>query len=159
VIVLAVSLFAALLFGARRATAQQLKSAAGAQIEYKNDQYEFCFALPASWKGYSIVTQRWNGAPLDGGSALVGPKLLIRNPAWTAAHPREDIPIMIFTSAEWQRVEKEGVALSAASVGPSELGHNRHYVFALPARFDFDNLPGVEEVDKLVQGKSLKAPC
>jgi hypothetical protein len=134
-------------------------ASAAAQIVYRNAEYGFCFAMPANWKGYTIVNEQWNGAPLDGGPALTGSKLLIRNPAWTAEDPREDIPIMIFTSAQWRRVKKEGIAVSAAPFGPFQLGHNRRYVFALPPRFDFDQLPGVEEVGKLLMGKSLKAPC
>ncbi len=134
-------------------------SSAAAQIEYRNAQYGFCFSLPASWKGYTIVSDGWNGTPRDGGPAVTGPRLLIRNPAWTAENPREDIPILIFTRAQWRRVAREGMSVSAAPFNPFQLGHNRRYVFALPARFDFDQLSGVEEVGKLVMGKSLQAPC
>jgi hypothetical protein len=135
------------------------RPAVDAPIEYRNSQYGFCFTLPASWKGYSIVTDQWNGTPLDGGPAMSGVKLLIRHPAWTAENPREDIPIMIFDPAGWARVETEEVALSAAPIGPVKLGKNRRYVFALPARWDFDELPGGEEADQVVAGKPLKAPC
>lgn len=130
-----------------------------ARVVYKNDQYQFCLALPAGWKGYSIVTEQWHGTPLDKGPALLGPELLIRNPAWTESNPTEDIPIMIFTTGEWTRVNNEQVAVSAAPIGPSELGKNRHYVFALPPRWDFNQLPGVEEIGTILQGKPLKAPC
>jgi len=132
---------------------------AGGQIEYKNDNYGFCFALPQSWKGYTIVTLHWDGSSEDGGPELGGPLLLIRHPAWAKEEPREDIPIMIFTSKEWPRVKDGGVAVSAAPSAPSDVGHNRHYVFALPPRWSFDELPGVEEVGTLVSNKSLKAPC
>lgn len=135
------------------------RPASNAPIEYRNIQYGFCFALPAGWKGYTIVTEQWNGTPLDGGPPMSGVKLLIRHPAWTVDNPREDIPIMIFDPANWQRVEKEEVALSAAPIGPTKLGRNRRYVFALPARWDFDELPGWEEADQVVAGKPLKAPC
>ncbi|MDR3773856.1 MAG: hypothetical protein P4L26_10940 [Terracidiphilus sp.] len=129
------------------------------QIEYRNAQYGFCFTLPASWQGYTIVSDGWDGTPRDGGPAVTGPKLLIRNPAWMAGNPREDIPILIFTTAQWRRVVKERMSVSAAPFNPFQLGHNRRYVFAVPARFDFDQLPGVEEVSKLVMSKSLRAPC
>ncbi len=145
--------------GAQSAAPQNPAGIAAAQTEYRNTHYGFCFALPESWKGYTIVAGLWDGTPLDGGPANTGPKLLIRNPAWTAGNPREDIPIMIFTTSQWNRVTKEGMSVSAAPFNPFELGHNRRYVFALPPRFDFDQLPGVEEVGKLVMGKSLKAPC
>lgn len=108
--------------------------------------------------GLTIVTGQWNGIPLDRGSALAGPRLLIRKPAWTTESPSEDIPIMIFTVAEWRPVATGGVAVSAAFLGPSELGHNSNLVFALP-RWDFDNLPGAEEMGKLLQDQTLPAPC
>lgn len=144
---------------AQTSAPQPVNGADAPGIEYRNSLYGFCFALPAGWKGYSIVTTQWSGTPLDGGPALAGTELLIRHPAWTQQNPREDIPIMIFTAAEWPRLEKEGVAVSPAPIGPSELGHNHRYVFALPPRWDFYNLPGVEEIGKLLLSKSLKAPC
>jgi len=32
-------------------------------VEYTNNQYGFKFALPTSWKGYSIVTGEWKAIP------------------------------------------------------------------------------------------------
>jgi hypothetical protein len=132
-----------------------------APIVYRNSEYGFCFSLPATWKGYTVVTQQWTGFPLDHGAGATGPELLIRHPAWTQDNPREDIPVMIFTTAEWKRVKgpDAGMGVSAAPFPPSELAHNRRYVFALPPRFDFDELPGVEEVGKMVLSKPLRAPC
>jgi hypothetical protein len=49
------------------------------------------------------------------------------------------------------------MAVSAAPIGPSELGRNTNYVFALPARYNFAYLPGWEEVDETVQHKPLQA--
>lgn len=160
--------FAAMLFfvtmplschGGVQAIAPPVQAASPPRIEYRNTEYGFCFALPQSWMGYTIVGGQWNGSPLDGGAAIAGPMLLIRNPAWTAANPREDIPILVFTTAEWQRVQKEGIAVSAAPMGPTELGQNRRYVFALPARWNFDELPGWEEAEQVIQSKPLRAPC
>jgi hypothetical protein len=141
------------------APTQEPKSDARGQIEYENGQYGFCFALPQSWKGYTIVTLHWDGSSEDRGPELSGPLLLIRHPAWTKEDPREDIPIMIFISKDWPRVANGEVVVSAAPFAPNELGRNRHYVFALPPRWDFDELPGVEEVEALVSNKSLKATC
>lgn len=72
-------------------------------LNYTNTEYGFSIALPTTWKGYSIVTEKWNGQVLDGKATtdksikLEGPKILIRHPLWTAANPRQDIPVMIFT--------------------------------------------------------------
>jgi hypothetical protein len=73
------------------------------------------------------------------------------------AESRQDIPIMAFTPAQWQLIEKEDMAVSAAPMGPSELGRNAKYVLALPARYNFACLPGWEEVDEILQHKALQA--
>jgi hypothetical protein len=136
---------------------------AGPGVEYKNKQYEFCFSLPASWKSYSIVTDQWRGTAVNGphpGQVIArGPIISIRHPLWTAQNPRQDIPIMVFTLKQWKSLEKEDFVVSAAPIGPRELGRNRDYVFALPPRFDFAAFTGVEEVDQIVNGTPLKTPC
>ncbi len=128
-------------------------------IQYRNKKYGFCFSLPASWQGYSIVKQKWSGGPPGAQPDHHGPKLLIRHPKWTAAEPYEDIPIMIFSLSQWKLVEKEELIVSAAPFPPSEMARNAHYVFALPPRYNYDFAKGYEEVDQLVQGKRLRAPC
>lgn len=134
--------------------------AAKAGVVYRNPAYGFCFALPDDWKGYTIVTERWRGTDFSDGNKVVhGPQLLIRHPGWTRERPYEDIPIMIFTPAEWEKVDKVTMSVSAAPIGPEELAHNNQYVFALPPRWNFDDLAGMEEVDKLVHSGALKAPC
>lgn len=66
---------------------------------------------------------------------------------------------MVFTRKQWDSLQKDDFHIGAAPIGPNELGRNRKYVFGLPARYNFANLPGLEEVDQIVQGKSLRAPC
>jgi hypothetical protein len=140
-------------------TAAQTVSSIATPLLYKNDQYMFCFALPANWKGYTVVTEQWKGGPPNGPS-WVGPELLIRNPAWTAATPTEDVPVMIFTLAEWQAGEKAGgLVTSGAPMGPSEIGRNKQYVFALPPRWDFDSRADLQVAEDLANGNKLKAPC
>jgi hypothetical protein len=146
------------------ATAIALKTSAqvntaGPAIEYRNAQYGFCFSLPGSWKGYSVLAEEWKGSPPDSRSFTKGPLLRIRHPHWTEQDPHEDVPIMVFTHAQWRLVEKEQLIVSAAPFGPSELGRNGRYVFALPPRFDYDFATGREEVEALIRNKSLHAPC
>jgi len=86
-----------------------------------------------------------------------GPKISIRHPLWTTDSPRQDIPIMIFTFAQWDLIQQEKLAVSAAPIGPSELGRNANYVFALPARYNFAYPLGFEEVEKILESKPLKA--
>jgi hypothetical protein len=126
-------------------------------IIYENTQYGFRFTLPASWKGYTIVTSRWEGTSIQSGNTVeTGPIISIRHPLWTAQNPRQDIPIMVFTLAQWSALQREDFHIGAAPIGPSELGRNAKYVFALPARYNFAFLPGYEEVEKILDGKPLQ---
>jgi hypothetical protein len=135
------------------------QSTAGPSIEYRNAKFGFCFSLPASWKGYSILSDQWEGSTPDSQNVSHGPRVRIRNPKWTEKDPYEDIPILVFTPAEWKLVTEEKLNVSAAPIGPSELGSNARYVFALPPRYNFDYATGWQEVETLLQNKSLHAPC
>lgn len=129
-------------------------------IEYKNTQYGFTFSLPLTWQGYSIAGDKWEGEALVQGSDIVvekGPIMLIRHPKWTSANPRQDIPIMIFTIVQWDLLQKEKFHIGAAPIGPTELGRNSKYVFALPARYNVAFLPGFEEVEEILENNPLKA--
>ncbi|MGB7745211.1 MAG: hypothetical protein WBL41_20740, partial [Terracidiphilus sp.] len=99
----------------------------GPPIVYHNAQYDFCFRLPASWKGYTIVTDKWSGGIAgtgDNPKMMQRPLILIRNPEWTEEDPWQDIPIMVFTRAQWRVKEKNGVILSAAGVDVGAIGQN-----------------------------------
>lgn len=128
-------------------------------IIYTNTKCGFHFRLPESWKGYSIIHSQWSGRILDAQPEKIetGPLLSIRHPLWTEANPRQDIPIMIFTRAQWKYIEKDDMAVSAAPIGPSELGRNKKYVFALPARYNYALPTGYEEVEDILQQKPLLA--
>ncbi|HVN92978.1 MAG TPA: hypothetical protein VMT38_04755 [Terracidiphilus sp.] len=129
-------------------------------IVYRNVQYGFCFVLPKSWKGYSVVPDKWSGTILSSGQTVDGPQILIRNPKWTAAKPYQDIPIMVFTPGEWQQVQAVTMAVSAAPIGPSRLGQNSRYVFALPPRWiGFTDDLGQDELNAWMQKIRLQAPC
>jgi hypothetical protein len=122
---------------------------------YLNTEYGFAFRLPESWADYTIVTQQWEGQMLDSGQEgvpVTGPEILIRHPLWTESHPRQDIPIMVFTLAQWELVQAEKLGVGAAPIPPSELGRNSQYVFALPARYNFAFPTGWEEVEQILQG-------
>jgi hypothetical protein len=136
-------------------------------IVYTNKQYGFKFYLPKSWKGYSIVVTNWEGGifePPPDGTGIdniqqfeSGPKIVIRHPRWTEEHRYQDIPIMVFTPSQWELVGKGNLIVSAAPVGPGELGRNCRYVFALPARYNYVDAAGVEEVNQIMSGKPLRA--
>ena len=130
-------------------------------VEYKNTDYGFTFTLPDSWSGFSIVTTAWQGSSLDAQgqnySSDTGPLISIRHPAWTTAVPRQDIPIMVFTLQQWNDLQADKFHIGAAPIGPSELGRNATYVFAIPARYNFAFPVGFEEVDQLIQGNNFQA--
>jgi hypothetical protein len=132
-------------------------------IEYQNTQYGFDFSLPDSWRGYTIVTDRWEGLSISDGPAIGdskiverGPLISIRHPEWTEQDKRQDIPIMIFTRSQWNALQKEKFHIGAAPIGPTELGRNNKYVFALPARYNFAFPTGFEEVQEILEGKPLQ---
>lgn len=130
-------------------------------IPYKNTQYGFTFSLPKSWEKYSIVTDQWAGIAVSGtqsGKVVeTGQIIKIRHPLWTSQNARQDIPIMIFTFAQWTALQKVELSVSAAPIAPSELGRNSKYVFALPARYNFAFPEGFEEVEKILAKTPLQA--
>lgn len=130
-------------------------------ITYKNSQYGFTFALPKSWEKYSIVTDQWEGIAVSGtqsGKAVeTGQIIRIRHPQWTSQIPRQDIPIMIFTFAQWQALQNLEFSVGAAPIAPRELGRNSKYVFALPARYNYAFPEGFEEVEKILSDSPFQA--
>ena len=127
-------------------------------IEYRNGQYGFSFSLPESWKGYSIVEDKWEGsAPGSGVTVEQGPIILIRHPQWTSANPRQDIPIMIFSLDQWSLLQLEKFHIGAAPIVPKELGRSSNYVFALPARYNYAFPTGFEEVEQILENNPLQA--
>ena len=126
-------------------------------LVYRNSKYGFCLALPSDWAGFKVLSVRWSGNGKDGES---GPRLVIRNPRWTVEKPYQDIPILVFTPAQWRSIENGEFNVSAAPIGPRELGRNRKHVFALPPRFaGFDDAVGTDEVLQLLKQKSFQASC
>lgn len=124
-------------------------------VVYRNTNYGFSFSLPESWRGYQIVTSRWEGLDTSGRVVETGPEIIIRHPLWTAEKPRQDIPIMIFTLNQWKSLEQDKFHIGAAPIGPQELGRNKRYVMALPARYNFAFLEGYEEVEKILESNPL----
>ena len=131
-------------------------------VYYGNTKYGFLINLPESWKGFTTFENNWSGMSVgatDGNNYIseIGPLILVRHPLWTEKNPRQDIPVMVFTIDQWNRMQNDAFHIGAAPINPSELGRNTKYVFALPARYNFAYQAGFEEVDKIIQGKSLVA--
>src|SRR3989344_4209903 len=134
---------------------QSSPPSAPAAIEYRNNQYGFKFALPTSWKGYSIVTGEWEGYISGGSQGDVttekGSMISIRHPLWISQDPRQDIPIMVLTVNQWDSLQQDKFHIGPAPINSSELGCNSRYVFALPARYNYAFPTGYEEVEKILQ--------
>lgn len=64
---------------------------------------------------------------------------------------------MVFTLDQWQGLQRMEFSVGAAPVGPTELGRNNKYVFALPARYNFAFPTGYEEVERILEGNPLLA--
>jgi hypothetical protein len=129
-------------------------------VVYVNKEYGFRFHLPKSWKGYSILAERWEGEVMDEsgneGQSESGPTIVIRHPQWSETDPHQDIPIMIFTLAQWGLIDNETLTVSAAPIGPSDLARNNRYVFALPPRYNYAFETGWEEVQKIADCDALR---
>jgi hypothetical protein len=126
---------------------------------YRNSKYGFCFVLPALWARYKLVEEKWESGAPSGGIEASGPEFLFRSPLWTDADPREDIPVLVFTAAQWKLVQQEKLIVSPAPFGPREIARNHQYVFALPPRWNYDLWPGVDEANQIVAADPLHAPC
>ena len=119
------------------------------EILYKNTEYGFSFSLPKSWKDYSVIEDEWDGTTEH------GPLISIRHPDWEYKSPRQDIPIMVFTIKQWNDIQTDKFHIGAAPINPSEIGRNKKYVFAIPARYNFSYLIGYEEVDRILRSDSF----
>jgi hypothetical protein len=125
--------------------------------------YGFKIRLPETWAGYSIIEEEWEGYALDDeGNAVeegseTGPLVLIRHPEWTGENPRQDIPVMVFTHAQWEALQSGEFHIGAAPMNPIELGRNSDYVFALPARYNYAFPEGYEEVDDIIESGAFEA--
>ncbi len=103
-------------------------------IIHKDTSYGFCFKLPFSWQGHATITDTWLGSPMD--MTLVddtiaegGSLNLLQHPHWTGKNPRQDIPIMVFAHQQWDLIRTESLRVSAAPIGPKELGQNDNMFF------------------------------
>jgi hypothetical protein len=131
-------------------------------VIYTNKKYGFHFSLPESWRGYSISVSEWEGG--DGKTyqsdevmpaPKKGPLITISHPLSTVSNPRQDILIMVFTKAQWKLVQEDKIILSAAPVGPYELGRSSKFVFALPPRFNGAGIEGWQEIQEIIQDHPL----
>ena len=127
-------------------------------VEYSDTELGFSISLPVTWEGFSIQESNWEGLKSgDLGDEIVeqGPIVSLVHPKSTVQQPRQEIPLMVFTIEQWDRMQRGEWHIGAAPIGPLDLGRNSRYVFALPARYNYAFLDGWEEVEQIIQGHPL----
>src|SRR5256885_1363193 len=72
----------------------------GLPLRFHNAQYGLTFFLPIGWRGYSVLTQQWDGEKYSPAAAKVvgvshGPMIILRHPQWQSNAPYQDIPILV----------------------------------------------------------------
>jgi hypothetical protein len=117
----------------------------GLPLRYHHAQYDLTFFLPASWRGFSVLSQQWDGetySPATDEMIVVGHGTIItlRHPQWTASAPYQDIPILVFTRAQWDALLHGKLWPSLFAGGTMhELWHSQEYVFGISSRYTFDD--------------------
>ncbi|MFL6350434.1 MAG: hypothetical protein ACJ74Z_01095 [Bryobacteraceae bacterium] len=85
----------------------------GQRVVYTSRRYGFAVILPETWKGYTVLSGTWKAIDIQTGNVKEsGPSITIRHPLWTEAIPRQDIPILVLTTAQWN--EREQLSFGAA---------------------------------------------
>ena len=149
--------FALVLSGVLFGCSTTNKQVSGLPIRYHNAQYDFTFYLPESWKGYSVLTEQWDDShysqTADGFVTTErGPFVILRHPQWTSSEPYQDIPILVFTSEQWNKQLKGDLWPSRFAGGVmDELWHNHKYVFAISSRYNAaDDVKGWREAADII---------
>lgn len=126
------------------------------EIYYNNNIFGFAVGLPSSWDGYTVNRIKDDIYDATGktktNNGVVGSFEIVElhHPLETAENPREDVPVYIFTSTQWENIQKGEWSVGAAPIPPSLLGQNSQWIMALPARYNYDYKTGWEEVDQIV---------
>jgi hypothetical protein len=113
-------------------------------IRYHNAKYDFTFYLPNSWRGYSVLTEHWDGEKYSPSQDRTielahGPIILLSNPLWKTNDLYQDIPIYVFTRRQWDDDKSGEMSAEGAGGVMYELWHNDKYVFGIHSRtFGFD---------------------
>ena len=121
-------------------------------LMYHNTEFGFSLTLPSTWTGYKVISDMWRGDMESGSTGVVsGPMITMRHPLWTSAKQYQDVPVMIFTTSQWNSMQAGNFHIGAAPFNPSELARNAKYVFALPARWNYASVEGIQEAEAITQ--------
>lgn len=135
-----------------------------ASLRYRDPRSGFTFSLPASWQGYSVMTQPWEGQTYSPATdSLVaaerGPMIVLRHPQWKTGDPCQDIPVLVFTREQWAAYRQGRFEVGAGGF-QFEIGHNLKFVFTISTRYNADDsVPGWQEADQIVElNRAANAP-
>lgn len=127
-------------------------------LRYQDARHGLTFSLPASWRGYSVSFQELEDdtySPVEDKQIIVGETLMItlRHPQWRGGAPHQDIPILVFTRAQWDALHQGKLWPSYYAGGiMNELWHNQGFVFAMSSRYNTDDaVSGWKEVAEIVE--------
>jgi hypothetical protein len=130
-------------------------------ITFRGAKFDLTVSLPEDWRGYSVLAERWESSKYDPKSdrdmvTARGPILVLRDPRWKSSTPRQDIPILVFTRAQWQAGDDEGIYAGGVIY---EIAHNARYVFARYSRFSADDsVPGAGEAERILDENAAVNP-
>jgi hypothetical protein len=133
------------------------KQTAGLSVRYENAEYGLTFLLPESWRGYSVSVWQWDGEKYSAAADKLvvvghGPMITLRHPRWQTNVPRQDIPILVFTRAQWDELHRGNLWPSLYAGGVmNEMWHNQKHVFAMSSRYNVGELYGTKEVAEVVE--------
>ena len=141
-----------------------LNHPSGLPVLYRNTQYDFTFFLPASWQGYSVLAQQWDGEtslPAVDRTAIVehGPMIVLRHPQWKPDDRYQDIWVLVFTRRQWDAEHHSKFVVGVGGMD-EEIAYNPNYVFAISSRFIVDeSVEGWEEALHIVeQNRHVNGP-
>jgi hypothetical protein len=114
---------------------------------YDSKECGLAVFLPATWQGYSVLIQQWDSETGH------GPMITLRHPRWKARAPYQDIPILVFTRAQWDSLHQGQLWPSLYTGGVMyEMWHNQEYVFGISSRYNAaDDVQGWKEVAWIVE--------
>jgi hypothetical protein len=114
---------------------------------YDNKEFGLVVFLPAAWQGYSVLIQQWDSETGH------GPMITLRHPQWKASAPYQDIPILVFTRAQWDFLHQGKLWPSLYAGGVMNvLWHNQTSVFGISSRYNAtDDVKGWNEVVEIVE--------
>jgi len=129
----------------------------GLPLCYRDTRYGLRFFLPPTWRGYSASVQQLEDerySPAADKQVVVGhtPMIVLRHPQWQTNAPYQDIPILVFTRAQWDALHHGELWPSLFAGGMmDELCHNQEFVFAMSSRYNaVDEVRGWKEVAEVV---------